>query len=185
MGANPAVRSAELRVFEPTIAWLAGVGFLFLLGSIIVAGRETTLLRDGRSLTSRYSLARVQMAFWTILTVFGFVFIWVLTGQYVNVITTATFTLLGISGATALAAVAIEGDAGKAASQSFFGDILSDGAGELQLHRIQVGLWTLVFGAIFAWNILNSLILTEFDANMLLLLGIANGVYAGFKTQEK
>jgi len=46
-------------------------------------------------------------------------------------------------------------------------------------------MWTLVFGGIYVWNVLDQLVLTDFDSNMLVLLGIANGVYAGFKTQEK
>ena len=46
-------------------------------------------------------------------------------------------------------------------------------------------VWTIVLGTIFIWNILNALVLTNFDSNLLVLVGIANGVYAGFKTQEK
>ena len=174
----------QLRVFSPMAAWLAGLGFLLLLAALFVGGRNSTLLRDGEAPDSAYSLGRVQMAFWLVASAFGYVFIWVLSGQYINVVTAATFTLLGITGATGLAAKAIDGNAAPSATRGFLMDILSDGRGGVKLHRIQVAIWTLILGAIFVWNILDQLILTDFDANLLILLGIANGVYAGFKMQE-
>jgi hypothetical protein len=177
-------KPVELQVFSPLIALVAGAGFVLLLVAIFIHGRTSTLLRDG-DVNSAYSLGRVQMAFWMIATVFGFVFIWVLTGQVRNVITSASFTLLGVTGATALASRVIDGNARAVRSKGFLTDILSDGKQYPQLHRIQVAIWTVVLGAIFIWNILDALILTNFDSNLLILVGIANGVYAGFKTQEK
>jgi hypothetical protein len=174
---------AQLRVYSPPVAWMAGIGFILLLVGIFLAGRTTSLLRDGDA-TSAYSLARSQMAFWMIATVFGFVFIWVLTHEYQNVITAATFTLLGISGTTAIAAKAIDANSAPQPSKGFLTDILSDGQGGPQVHRIQVVIWTLVLGTIYVSNIFDSLVLTAFDSNLLILVGIANGVYAGFKTQE-
>lgn len=176
--------AAQLRVFGPGAAWSAGGGFLLLLVAIFVAGQKSALLRDGETADSAYSLGRVQMAFWMIATAFGYVFIWVLSGQYINVVTSATFTLIGITGATAIASKAIDASTEAPDSKGFFLDILSDGVGGPKLHRIQVAMWTLILGAIFIWNILDKLILTDFDANLLILIGIANGVYAGFKMQE-
>jgi hypothetical protein len=176
--------NVQLRVYSPKRAGIAALGFILLLVAIFLAGRTSSLLRDGDA-TSSYSLARAQMAFWMIATVFGFVFIWVLTHQYLNVITASSFTLLGISGATALASRAIDGGTAAPAAQSkgFLIDIVSDADGP-QLHRIQLVIWTIVLGTIFVWNVLDALVLTDFDPNLLILVGIANGVYAGFKTQE-
>jgi hypothetical protein len=43
----------------------------------------------------------------------------------------------------------------------------------------------LVLGTIYVWNVLDSLVLTEFDSNLLILVGIASGIYAGFKFKEE
>lgn len=173
---------AQFKSYDPGIAIAAGIGFLLVFAAIYVADRESGLLRTGGKGTQR-SLARIQMAFWMIAVLFGFVFIWTVTGQFLNVVTTSCFTLMGISGATALASAVIE-PSPDARSVGFFSDILSDGVGEYQLHRIQVFLSTLALGSVFLWRIADSLALTSFDANLLLLIGISNGIYAGLKTQE-
>jgi hypothetical protein len=185
---NPATgakfaRVAKLLVYYPAAAWLAGFGFILLLVGLFVWSDTTGVLRDGGSTTS-YSLGRVQMAFWMVATVFGFVFIWSLTGQYRNVITQASFTLLGITGATALASRAADAGAQPTKARGFLTDVLSDGNGEPKLHRIQIAIWTLVLGSIYVWTILDALQLANFDPNLLILIGIASGVYAGLKTQE-
>jgi hypothetical protein len=54
-----------------------------------------------------YSLARWQMAFWFILIFVSFVFLFFLTWDY-NTISAQALTLMGISGGTALAAVAVD-----------------------------------------------------------------------------
>jgi len=55
----------------------------------------------------------------------------------------------------------------------------------VQLQRIQIIAWTVILALIFFWNVLSKLTLTSFDANLLVLTGIANGVYVSLKPQEK
>ena len=133
-----------------------------------------------------YSLAKTQMAFWLFLTIAGFIFIWLSMGVYLGLITGGILVLLGINAATGLASVKMtmddDGDK-KSNSQSFFADILNDGEGP-QLHRIQVVAWTLVLGIIFVWNVFWNFTFVDFDTNLLLLIGVAQGMYLGFKTQE-
>ena len=38
---------------------------------------------------------------------------------------------------------------------------------------------------IFVWNVVWNFVFVDFDSNMLLLMGIANSMYVGFKTQER
>lgn len=181
---TPFKLTSELRIFTPRIAWLAGAGFALLLVSLLFAGRNTSLLRDGDASTA-YSLASIQLAFWTIASVFGFTFIWVVTGLYNGIMTEAVLMLLGISAATKFAAKAVDANAiPRVSSNSFWRDIISDGTGHPQLHRIQIAIWTVVLGVIFLWNIFDELILTDFDPNLLFLLGVVSGAYAGLKTQE-
>jgi hypothetical protein len=172
------------RVYHPPILWLGGIGLALLMIGLIGLARTTALLRDGHSRYTSYSLARVQMAWWFGLTIAGFVYIWLVTGQYLDVMGSATFVLLGISGATAGAArmVSAPRPGADQMSRGFFADIA--GGDRIELHRLQMIAWTIVLGAIYIYNILANFTLTQFDANLLALAGVVNGVYVGLKTQE-
>ena len=69
-------------------------------------------------------------------------------------------------------------------SRSFLRDLTCDAEGP-KLQRIQVLLWTCVLAVIFVWNAVWNFVFVDFDSNMLLLMGIANSMYVGFKTQER
>lgn len=139
-----------------------------------------------------YSLGRTQMAIWLGLSIAGFIFLWLTLGFYLHVITTAILVLLGINGATGLAAIVIDNPPGSGSASSvtsdksrgFFQDIMSDKDGP-KLQRIQVLVWTLILAIIFIWNVFWNFVFVDFDTNLLLLMGIANAMYLGFKTQEK
>jgi hypothetical protein len=88
-------------------------GWLGLLAAIVVAlllyARKSDLLRDGPSMGGvrrPFSLARAQMAWWFFLILIAYNFIWLVTGDR-DSIPPSLLALLGISAATALAAVAI------------------------------------------------------------------------------
>lgn len=86
------------------------VGFVLF----VLYGRisKNTTLRDSllpqiEPFRQSYSLARWQMAFWFTLIFCSFVFLFFLTWDY-NTISAQALTLMGISGGTALAAVAVD-----------------------------------------------------------------------------
>ena len=62
-------------------------------------------------------------------------------------------------------------------------DILSDANG-LSFYRFQVFIWTIILGGFFIWHVANMLSMPEFDNTLLLLMGISNGTYLGFKIPE-
>jgi hypothetical protein len=131
--------------------------------------------------TGTYSLGRTQMALWLMLTIAGFIFIWLTLGQFLNVITASVLILLGINGATGLAAIQLNGAAqATSKTQSFFADLLYDGDGP-KLQRIQVLAWTVILAIIFIWNAVANFVFVSFDTNLLLLMGIANTMYIGFR----
>ncbi|TPM17585.1 hypothetical protein [Mesorhizobium sp. B2-3-5] len=131
-----------------------------------------------------YSLARTQMAFWMILTIAGFVFIWLSMGIYFGLITSGILVLLGINATSGLAAISLNDESDKTSvSKSFFQDILNDGDGPA-LHRIQAVAWTAILGIIFIWNVFWNFAFINFDTNLLLLIGVAQGMYLGFKWKE-
>jgi hypothetical protein len=146
---------------------------------------------DKRAVTANmpvgpYSLGRTQMAFWSFLVIAGFLFIALSLGQYLNLVTAETLVLLGISGATGLVSIQITGDKARGrVSRGFIQDILANEAGELQLQRVQSVAWTLVLGAIFIWIAFRDFRFAVFDTNLLLLMGIAQSLYLGFKFREE
>ncbi|MGR9257468.1 hypothetical protein [Rhizobium leguminosarum] len=131
-----------------------------------------------------YSLARTQMAFWLFLTLAGFIFLWLSMGLYLGLITSGILVLLGINATTGLFSIRMNDEKDKqSTSRSFLSDIISDGEGPT-LHRIQVVAWTLVLGMIFVWNVFWNFNFVNFDTNLLLLIGVAQSMYLGFKWQE-
>jgi hypothetical protein len=96
--------------------------------------------------------------------------------------------VLDAAAAAAKAAVAAQAAivnqlAPKVASKNFFDDILTDVSG-ISLHRFQNVVWTLVLGVIFVADAVIHTTMPTFDATLLALLGISNGVYLGLKVPE-
>jgi hypothetical protein len=63
-------------------------------------------------------------------------------------------------------------------------DLLSDANG-LSFHRFQLFVWTIVLGIIFAISVYTDLLMPNFSANLLGLMGISAGTYIGFKFPEQ
>ena len=81
----------------------------------------------------------------------------------------------------------VQADKGKnagAKSKSFLSDLINDGNGP-QLQRIQVIIWTIVLAIVFLYNLAYNFLFVQFDTNLLLLMGIAQATYVGFKTADK
>jgi hypothetical protein len=187
VGANMSLRLKKLYVDYWTKTWLALL--IAVAIALVVYARRSDMLRDGPSFDGvyqPYSLARVQMAWWFFLLLVGYVFIWLVTGE-ADSIAPSLLGLVGISAATALAAVAVTpaSSSGPRASSGFMRDLISDDRGVVALDRLQVVVWTLVLGGIFLSSVLAYLTMPEFSATMLALMGISSGTYIGFKLPMK
>jgi len=68
-------------------------------------------------------------------------------------------------------------------SEGFWKDIVSDQTGPT-FSRFQVVLWTGVLGIVFIFSVATSISMPEFEQTLLILMGISNGTYLGFKTRE-
>jgi hypothetical protein len=115
--------------------WWVVLVFAIVIATILYA-RNSDMLRDGPhvgGVRQTYSLARVQMAWWFVLIVVGFVLIWVVTGDR-DTIPVSLLGLMGISAATALAAVAItpRGDERAAAERDRLTKIKTSAATRIQ-----------------------------------------------------
>lgn len=241
-----------LKVFPRYTPWV--VAFLAAIVIVIlVLGKMTNLLRDGNGAANPpYSLAKHQMAVWFVVVIGSYVYIWLITGFFTSISTTA-LTLIAISGATGLIAVTM--DASKrseeakalvamlaehdaldktvndpamglltqlraaipgsptateltatlspklarfnelktvlaaatptvAANRVWYKDLLSDENG-ISFHRLQMAVWTLVLVMVFIRAVYSDILMPDFDATLLGLIGISSGTYLGFKFPEK
>lgn len=140
-----------------------------------------------------FSLARTQLAFWTVVILSSFVYLLFKFHFQIPAFANVNLILLGISVGTTGTAKLID-DSQKVngnlsqdfPSQGLILDILSDKSG-VSIHRLQNVLWTLVVGIIYIQfvshgsELPDEAVLTE---NMLILMGISSGTYVGVKTME-
>ena len=179
----------KLIMVDPWSLLFGASTFIAAVLALVFAAQSSAVLRDG-AVTSPYSLARVQMAFWLYLVTAAFIFIWLVTGDYNGVLTSQSLTLIGISATTALMSISVDKANAPAAtgaapvSQGFLNDILNDAYG-VALHRLQIAVWTLILGAVFFAEIYRSFRLPTFDSNLLILMGISGVTYVGFKYKDE
>ena len=137
-GANLTLQLKKLYVDSWTYLWLALLLAVAIL--LLVTARRTDILRDDPSvggMRQPYSLARSQMAWWFFLVLLAYVYIWLVTGDR-DSIPPSLLGLLGISAATALAAVAVTHGSRQATQQKW----IEEGIGrvDVALQRIVVDL---------------------------------------------
>jgi hypothetical protein len=70
-------------------------------------------------------------------------------------------------------------------SQNFIRDVLTNPNGEVNLHRYQMFIWTIVLGLVFIYEVLTTFKMPEFDATLLALQGLSSGTFVALKAQEK
>lgn len=115
-GERPLAReaTANMKVWldKVYIDWFTGL-LIVIIGGVVIgvflAGKYTDMLRDGPSMgpiRQTYSLARAQMAWWFVLILLAYVFVWLITGDR-DTIPPSLLGLMGISAITAVAAIAV------------------------------------------------------------------------------
>jgi len=102
----------HLKVFGPIGLAIAAILIVAVVVLVVVSAQHSTTLRDSylpqiEPTKQTYSLARCQMAFWFVLIFCSFIFLYIATWDY-NTVSQQALVLMGISGATALAAVAVD-----------------------------------------------------------------------------
>jgi hypothetical protein len=112
VGADPGKSTFQLQVFTATRLSLATLSILSILILVWGHARTRTTLRDNllpqlEVSCQPYSLGRWQMAFWFTLVFAAFIFLLFLL-QDANTITAQALLLMGISGVTAAASVAVD-----------------------------------------------------------------------------
>jgi hypothetical protein len=102
----------QLRMFSPLLLAIAVAMIVLVVSLVWGHAKKRTTLRDNllpqlEPARQPYSLARWQMAFWFTLIFASFFFLFILLWD-TNTISSQALALMGISGATALASVAID-----------------------------------------------------------------------------
>jgi hypothetical protein len=70
-------------------------------------------------------------------------------------------------------------------SKGFIRDLITGSKGEINLHRYQIFIWTIVLGLIFIYEVLISFKMPEFDTTLLALQGISAGTFLTLKAQAE
>lgn len=149
--------------------------------------------------SGKYSLSRVQLAWWTMIIICCYIALWSDSGILVP-LSGDTLILIGISAGTAAAAQSI--DKSKAQSleqsgaveqaqtkepihknQSFLFQILSDENG-INIQRFQSVVFTVFIGIFFVFEVITKFEMPDLDPGILGLMGISSATYAGLKTNE-
>ena len=175
--------------------------FLLLTAAILYCDRKYSLLRDSSNAAVKpYSFSDVQLAWWMTIVLSSFITI-LLLKLNIPTFRDSTLILIGITGATKIAANAVDvSDQSNPAiirhqdsgNDSFLLDILSDADG-VSIHRLQTVIFNFVFGLWFIGTVLYQLknffgsidlIIPDITNNNLILLGLSSGTYAALKTTE-
>ncbi len=163
--------------------WLAAV----VLIALAIAALKYNILKDDNNLY--YSLGRTQLFFWTLLVLTAYIMICLKTDTIPD-LPLSVLGILGISVSTTAVSKLIENKnkAGipidvNAKSEGFFLDILSDGS-SINIQRFQNVAFNLFFGVVFLQKAFANHIMPDFDQNVLILMGISAGTYAGLKNTE-
>jgi hypothetical protein len=130
------------------------------------------------------SLSLFQIFVWTVITVWGLAYVFVVTGSLLT-LTTEMMVLLGIAGTGSVLArfIGAEGEEPKTQPkyQPFeFWQILST-QGRFDLLKLQLFVFTLMIAVYVIWQVLDTAAFPSLDMNTLLLMGISQGVYIGGK----
>jgi hypothetical protein len=148
------------------------------------------------------SLSLFQVFFWTVITAWGFIYTFTVTGSLLGM-TTEMMALLGIAGAGSVAArliatrrapvVATSASAAAPMPQApvaastlpandalEFWQILSTD-GRFDLLKLQLFAFTLLIGVYVVWRLIDTAAFPTLDVNTLLLMGVSQSVYIGGK----
>ncbi len=161
---------------------LAIAALLFTSGYLVRKRGLLSVPEEGKS----YSLAYLQMLLWFILVMSGYLFVWLVRNELPS-IPTNLLTLMGIGTATAVGKRMIPGSNTTANenmhAKSMMEQLLSQ-AQNLSVHRFQMLASTAVIAVIYVVLLVQQRSFPDLDSTLLVLMGISNGTYLGFKFKE-
>jgi len=180
---------SECKSYIP-IPIIAAIIFLITLVMLIKEGTGKDMLRDplppGVDGERPFSLGKTQMAWWFIIILGSYLYVWAVTGT-LPVLSPGLLAMAGISGSTGAVSVMITDTENTQypVHTSFLHDLVTDKDG-VTLHRFQMIAMTLILGIAFVIEVVTDCRLpADFQGTTLGLMGISSGTYLGFKVPEK
>lgn len=180
----------KFEILDAKWAWVGATMVALVFAGLITAALRTNLLRDSGPLSNPenrppYSLARLQMAWWFAIVFASYVGLW-LVGHSLPSIPAVVLGLIGISAGTTLVAGSIDGEASKLLrpTEGLWRDISTDPKGQVTVYRFQQIAWTILFGIVFAHEVLMKQAMPDFDGSVLVLMGVSAAAYLGAKLPE-
>jgi hypothetical protein len=145
---------------------------------------------DPQYRNASFSLAKTQMALWTVLIISAYLMIYMVTGE-LPYLTTGLLALLGISLAHGWLSKVINHDQDERVAyrhqdqltQGFFTDIVTDDKG-VSIARLQFIAFNVIAALYFVRYVLKQWALPDFDSQLLALLGVSSASMLALKTQE-
>lgn len=193
--------------FNTVKRWQAGLlalGFTALLLVPLMVRRGSLLnLRVGNTslpkpwLSSLFrgadndpSLSLLQMFIWTVVTVWGLLYVFIVAGELLKV-TAEVLGLLGLAGAGTVIARGIATSRGGSTSQAAPGETADSNSsafwsmlathGRFDLLKLQFFLFTVLIATYVLWRIGNDAAFPALGMEALLLMGVSEGVYLAGK----
>lgn len=197
--AHSAGYSMQIEVIHLDRFYIASAVVILFVIFFVNRTLNTTMLRgtseSGTGNEGAYSLSLTQMAFWFLLVVASSIYLYTITTLYVP-ISSSVLGIITISTASALAAAGIDltkrskaeknnVPAPQRQTHSILGDITNDGSGGLSLQRLQVVVWTALFGFYYCYRVWATVSIPDIDSSMLILMGLTSAAYVGGKVPEK
>jgi hypothetical protein len=175
-------------------AWLLHLRHGQLVREQVAAQSDWQSWRTGLFLgaDNQPSLSLFQIFFWTVITIWGLVYVFVVTGSLLS-LTQEMMWLLGIAGTGSVLARLIPSRDSALASPPMhtsppdgleFWQMLSTN-NSFDLMKLQLFVFTLVIGIYVIWRISDTGTFPALDTNTLLLLGVSQGIYVGGKFGAK
>lgn len=173
--------------------WLFNIALilsLFFVIATVYLCRRSSLIRDISSaqFNKPFSLSRFQLLWWSVIIIVSYAMLYSIREGFI-ILNTSTLVLLGISvSGTGFSRIIDNSDSDKlrhqdGQSRGFLYDILSDANG-ISIHRYQNLIFTLLFGLIFIYRVIETCNMPEFSSMELFLMGISTGTYVGIKSTE-
>ena len=178
--------------------------FTDLLRNTVFNQASFTALAKTNNPKPGFSLAKTQLAFWTVIVISSFIYVVFFSSSSGGMkmpidISAVNLTLLGIAAGTTVVGKAIDGSqqnnptASTTSAQQnqpakgfFFFDIISDETG-VSIHRLQNVLWTIVVGSIYITYVSTKHDMPDdkvINSVLLGLMGVSSAAYLGVKTSE-
>jgi hypothetical protein len=135
-----------------------------------------------RGLDGEPSLSLFQIGIWTLLVLVGMVYVFLMSGDLLDISeqVLVLLVLLGLAGLGSLSARFASAGAGAPPTATGFWGMFVVG-GKPDLLRLQLFLFTVAIWVYVAARVFYEQEFAELDTEVLLLMGISNGVYVGAK----